>query len=79
MINDDEFFQHIKTLSTEEILMVLEDDDPGQRNICLLSPEEGYLYTDAFILNDFEKLKEINILIELRREKLLEFYKNSLH
>lgn len=81
-MKDDEdmaFLDGLKELGTEDILLILKNDRPGERNVCYLTAEEGFEFTEHFINNNHHEIERMNVVIERRRDKLLNLYKSSLH
>jgi hypothetical protein len=58
MQTESEIIQYFKTLEHEEMLLILEYDEPGSGGIHLFTGDESYQHTDYFIIHDFTGLNK---------------------
>ena len=76
---ENEIIEHFKTLSHEEMLMITEDQVPGNFNEKLFTSDEIKVYVDLSLRRDINGLGNLYELVGVRKEKLLEIYLKTLN
>lgn len=76
---ENEIIEHFKTLDHEEMLMITEDQVPGNLNEKLFTNDEIKSYVHLSLHRDINGLGNLYELVGVRKEKLLAIYRKTLN
>lgn len=79
MQTESQIIAHFKQLDHEEMLDMIELDELGASSTQLFTDEDNILHTFYSASDDYFAFNESVQDIELRRGKLIEIYKKTLH